>query len=123
MNGEEQHYNLVPVKVLCDSDGNSDDDVVYSSKSGNNFNHKKEWEKVSRTFPGCKNKPFDYLPRGRVDISSGNIRVFANPLIIENDSLKRLIVDEFNLNLFEDRIKWIADNSNHYRYLLDDIDI
>ncbi len=121
VNGREQRYHIVPVKVLCDLDGKTHGEAVYSSKSGRNFNHKKEWEKISRIIPGCKNKPYDYLPRGRVEIDSRIIKVFANPLIIEDDILHRLVVDEFDLTMFENNIKWIADNSNHYRYLSEEI--
>lgn len=36
---------LITVKVKCDRNGVALEDVDYSSKSGENFNHKAEWAK------------------------------------------------------------------------------
>lgn len=41
---------LICRKVLCDADGVPTESFVdFSAKSGDNFNHKAEWEKLSRS--------------------------------------------------------------------------
>ncbi len=51
------------------------------SKSGNNYNHRHLWDYVK---PHKCNKPFDYYPRGRVEISNkGKPVVYMNPNIGE----------------------------------------
>ena len=39
---------LVTVNVKCTADGESDEVVEYSSKSGENLNHKEEWKRLDR---------------------------------------------------------------------------
>ena len=52
------------------------------SKSGNNYNHTLLWEHVKPK--GCNN-PFDYYPRGRVEISNkGKPVVYMNRHIGED---------------------------------------
>ncbi len=109
-------HTVLPVRVKCDINGKETENVEYSSKSGENFNHEIEWEKLAKTNIMCRNKPFNFYPRGRVEIKNGRIRIFANPLIIENTEAKALIVRTFELDDVKDVIKWNADNSNHYRY-------
>ena len=49
------------------------------AKSGNTYNHKKLWEQIRPK--GC-NKPFNYYPRGRVEIASkGKAVVYMSPHI------------------------------------------
>ena len=57
---------LITVKTPCDKNGTALLPVCYTSKSGNNFNHKAEWEKLDRcvTF----GQQYNYYPRGRVEI-------------------------------------------------------
>ncbi|SOC08082.1 hypothetical protein [Pseudobutyrivibrio ruminis] len=107
--GVEEH--IIPVFVECNIDGTALEDVEFSSKSGTNFNHKKEWSKRNSEYP------YNYYPRGRVEIRKGKIKVFANPVIIEDEDAKRIIIDTFELLEFEDQIIWIPDGSTHYKYL------
>ena len=39
------------------------------AKSGNTYNHKKLWDAIK---PAGRNVPFDYYPRGRVEITNQN---------------------------------------------------
>ena len=109
--------NLITVKVPCDGDGNPLEKADFSSKSGDNFNHKIEWDKISEN--NRNNHPYNYYPRGRVEINNGRIRIYANPVIICDEEAKGMIVKTFELKEREKEIKWIADNSKHYQYDID----
>ena len=50
----------------CNSDGMALEHVEYSSKSRNNFNHKAEWSKLPKSV--TNGQPYNYYPRGRVEI-------------------------------------------------------
>jgi hypothetical protein len=112
-------HTINPVMVRCDRDGKALEEVEYSSKSGENFNHKIEWEKKTASVRKSQRKPFDYYPRGRVEVTPGSVKVFANPVIIADEDAKKAIVQCFELEEVKDDIKWIADNSKHYRYCRD----
>jgi len=53
---------LLCIKVACDAMGDPKEPVMFSSKSGENFNHKAEWSKLSPRL--TLGKPFNYFPRG-----------------------------------------------------------
>lgn len=83
------------------------------AKSGNTYNHKLLWNDVKPA--GC-NKPFNYYPRGRVDISNrGKPIVYMNPNIEE--SLLSDIMVEFGLR---EKPTVRYDYSDHYKCYLDD---
>ena len=109
--------NLITVKVPCDGDGNPLEKADFSSKSGDNFVHKIEWDKISEN--NRNNHPYNYYPRGRVEINKGKIKIYANPVIICDEEARGLIVKTFELKEREKEIKWIADNSKHYQYDID----
>ena len=106
---------LQTVMVSCDRNGTPTEKVEFSSKSGENFNHKIKWEKLAKN----SRHPYNYFPRGRVEISKGVVRIFANPVILAEEEAKNLIVTSFELEGVKDEIKWIADNSAHYCYVVD----
>ena len=107
-------HNLITVKVRCDRDGYPLEGVTFSSKSGENYNHKTEWNKISEI--NRNKRPYNYYPRGRVEIKKGKIKIYANPVIICDEEARGLIVKTFELKEWENEIKWIADNSKHYQY-------
>lgn len=87
-------------------------DIIGVSKSGDNYNHKLLWEHVKPK--GC-NKPFDYYPRGRVEISNkGKSVVYMNPNISE-DTVE-LIMAAFEL---QEAPLIHYDGSEHYKCYLD----
>lgn len=116
---DKQENKLLTVMVDCDISGKTLENVEFSSKSGENFNHKSEWEKQYIKING--NKPFDYYPRGRVEIKNGKIRIFANPVIIADEEAKALIIKTFELEENKNDIAWISDNTKHYRYADDTV--
>ena len=106
--------HLIVVSVKCDADGKSDRPIDFSSKSGQNFNHKAEWQKLSRSV--TRGQPFNYYPRGRVEIKNRKATVFLNP-IINKECIVSKIIDEFALmsgELIGINIK--SDGSDHYRF-------
>lgn len=87
-------------------------EVIGLSKSGDNYNHKLLWEHIKPR--GC-NKPFDYYPRGRVEVSNkGKPIVYMNRNIGE-DSIN-LIIEAFGLN---EKPMIHYDGSEHYKCYLD----
>lgn len=103
---------LVALKVKCDFCGNLLDDIPGNmlSKSGKNFNHKNAWNTLPKS--ATDRKPFNYYPRGRVEIKNGKATVFSNYL---TDELKQKIIDIFFLSTENTVFK--IDNSAHYTYL------
>ena len=66
-------------KVHCDENGTPLETAEFTSKSGDNFNHKAEWEKLSKKITG--GNPYNYYPRGRVEIKRGKATVYLNPVL------------------------------------------
>ena len=90
------------------------DDATYGiAKSGTTYNHEKLWDYIK---PRKCNKPFDYYPRGRVELNGkGNPIIYMNPNIEESFIPK--IKLEFGIS--EEPIIHY-DSSNHYRCHLDE---
>ncbi len=112
----ENPPRLITVSVECSFSGECEGNVNYSSKSGKNFNHKKEWSKLDKNV--TEGYPYNYYPRGRVEIKNGKVTIFLNP-DINTDEVLDVILTEFELK--DDRRKIIkvkSDGSNHYQYLM-----
>ena len=90
-----------------------EDSGIGVAKSGNTYNHKKLWSEIKPK--GC-NKPYNYYPRGRVDISNkGKAIIYLNPNISEDWFPE--IRSEFGIR--EDpTVRY--DYSQHYKCYLDD---
>ncbi len=105
---------LITVSAACDKNGDSKELVRFSSKSGNNFNHRPEWERLDRSITA--GRPFNYYPRGRVEIKNGKATVFLNP-VINKECVVRRIMDAFELMTGElNCINIKSDGSSHYRF-------
>ena len=90
-----------------------DDSSVGIAKSGNTYNHKKLWLEIK---PRGSNKPYNYYPRGRVDISNkGKAIIYMNPNISED--WIPAIRSEFGITETP-VIRY--DHSEHYKCYLDD---
>ena len=110
--------NLVSVKIEVDKNGKAVHDDNLNSKKGDNFNHKMTWERFNRKI--TDGKPYNYYPRGRVEIRNGKAIIFANPYICTQDVLD-MVKNEFHLHA-ENGIEEIImkpDYSNHYKCYLD----
>ena len=84
-----------------------------NSKHGDNYNHKKTWE----TYVPAelrRGKPYNYYPRGRVEIKDKEkAKIFLNP-DIATEEIIAYIVEKFRLQYR--KVKVIADGSKHYHY-------
>lgn len=88
-------------------------DCMGVAKSGLTYNHEKLWKYVKPK--GC-NKPYNYYPRGRVDITNkGKAVIYLNPNI--DEKFIKAIKLEFGIR-DEPDIKY--DFSKHYQCHLDD---
>ncbi len=89
-----------------------EDAMIGISKSGNNYNHRLLWDYIKPH--GC-NKPYDYYPRGRAELSKkGKPIIYMNKNI--DESFLELIIARFEL----DEIPKIHyDGSKHYKCYLD----
>ena len=95
------------------------EEAEFSSKSGDNFNHEIEWEKRKDSARICRRHPYNYYPRGRVEIKNGKIKIFANPVIMEEPDAMEDIIKAFELEEVKDNVSWIADGSKHYCFAVD----
>lgn len=105
---------LIIKSVACNTEGKELISVEYTSKSGENFNHKIEWGKLSKEI--TKGKEYNYFPRGRVEINKGRVAIFLNP-DINNEVVINKVIEEFELQNIEN-IRLIDDGSRHYGYHL-----
>lgn len=107
-------------RIPCDKNGTTDFEIPVetSAKNADNYNHKKLWNSLPKRTTG--GKPFDYYPRGRVEIKNGMAIVYHSPYIPQ-DELKKWLIDKFNLTACNGirKIRLIADGSEHYRCYLD----
>ena len=89
---------------------------VYSyalGKSGNTYVHKKLWERVRPQ--GC-DKPYNYYPRGRVEINGK-----GKPIVYMNSNIDESLVLEIMLRFGLKEVPKIRyDNSHHYKCHYDD---
>lgn len=112
-NHNSETPSLIIRAVECDMNGISlAEDIVYSSKSGDNFNHKLEWSRYNKEV--SKSKKYNYYPRGRVEIKKSKVIIFLNP-DINKETVIGKIIEEFDLEDVKD-IRIVADGSKHYEY-------
>lgn len=83
------------------------------AKSGNTFNHKQLWKDLS-----LGNQPYNYHPRGRVDIANnGKAVIYLNPSI-NTESVVDQVKTAFGILGENFQVK--PDYSEHYKCHLDD---
>ena len=95
---------------------NTDDNVVKLEEQ--KMNHERTWLMLDKRI--TRSKPYNYFPRGRVEIKREKAVVYLNPILNDERVLNQLI-DVFGLKE-ENAISKITiknDNSWHYRYLID----
>ena len=104
--------------IRCDPNGKSIElDQENVAKSGDTYNHKKYWESLDK--PLTNGKPYNYYPRGRVEIRNNKAIIYLNPNIAEDDIIawikKEFGLDQIHLNKIEVKV----DGSEHYKCYLD----
>ena len=107
---------LISVMVVCNNDGQALEPVQYSSKSGENFNHKIEWDRLPQSI--TEGLPYNYFPRGRVEIRKGRATIYLNPVLCRDD-IQRQICAEFGLDVTVVAIRFVADGSAHYKAMVE----
>lgn len=104
----------VTVSVECDAVGETvGPPPDYSSKSGDNFNHRIEWGELPRKVTG--GVAYNFYPRGRVEIKNGKATVWLNPALNTPEVIEK-IEKEFDLHDGDINIEIKNDNSKHYEY-------
>lgn len=102
---------LLTIKVQCDGDGTPLEAAAFGAKSGENFNHRAEWARLPKSVTA--GLPFDYWPRGRVEIKKGRATVFLHPSL-NREPVLRQIRDTFRLD-GAIPVRVVSDGSAHYR--------
>lgn len=104
---------LVCRKVWCSQKGVPLEGADFTSKSGESFNHKAEWRLLPKEITG--RKPYNYYPRGRVEIKRGRAVIYLNPVLNREEVLNK-IYQEFGL----EKLSYVSvkcDGSAHYQAL------
>lgn len=104
-------------KIVSDSDGNVLENAAalpLNAKSGKTYNHKLTWDEMPKELTG--GKPFDYYPRGRVQIANNKAIIYLNPTI-NTDDAQAFIKETFELSKENgiNKIVFKSDGSNHYK--------
>ena len=106
---------LLPFFIPCDENGIVLETPEYplESKDGTNYNHQKLWARLPHTV--TEGNPFNFYPRGRVEIREGKATVFLHPSLF-TEEIELEIVHTFGL-VSENKVKlvhFVPDDSAHY---------
>lgn len=88
-----------------------------NSKKNNNYVHQRTWPLLPYNL--TRNKPFDYWPRGRVEIKDGKLTIFINPNLNREDVLNYIYKEFDVLNQGLDGPRVVLDTYEHYKCHLD----
>ena len=111
-------YKIIGAKYLCDFNGKivSDNDWTRASTT-----HKRLWRDKYSELTDSKDKPFDYYPRGRVDIWEGKAYIFIHSTM-NFEPLIGNIISEYGLDKLDDfGLVEVIENDfqgSHYDYRL-----
>ncbi|GHV41837.1 hypothetical protein FACS189490_09540 [Clostridia bacterium] len=106
---------LLLSKVLCDASGEPLEHADFDSKHGDSFNHRKSWQRAAKnTSREIRRGPWNYFPRGRVEIKNGAAIVYHNPILSEIAEFEEAVINEFKLLGSETSIRFEPDFSQHY---------
>lgn len=104
---------ILSLPVRCGEDGNPVVPVSFNSKNGCSNTHKASWRTVAAGRKDLRRIPWNYFPRGRVEISRGRALVFLNPRILGCGNYLELIEETFGIACLDVKVK--IDNSAHYQ--------
>ncbi len=116
---KEGTFQILCCKLLCFRDGVTIEEVETGHCENDGISHEQAWTKMAKE-ENTKNKPYNYFPRGRVQIKKGKATIYANPVLC-NDSIIKAIKESFGLTLDNgiNKIRVKADNSKHYQFLME----
>ena len=106
--------DIIALRFLSDENGVLTD----GSLTSKDINHQRLWERLDSVITG--GVPYNFYPRGRVELRRGKALIFCSPHIC-TEQLKKLITERFGLRA-ENGIKEVllkADGSAHYKCELD----
>ena len=104
---------IVALSVPCDEDGTPEVSTSFNAKNGCSNTHKASWAAVTAGRKDLRKVPWDYFPRGRVEIAHGRALVFMNPQILNCGEYLERIKETFQIGHLDIRVK--IDNSVHYQ--------
>ena len=102
--------DIITIRFESDKNGVLHDTAL----TPKDINHKRQWAKLSHIVTGTV--PYNYYPRGRVELRRGKALIFCSPYIC-TDILKEYVIEHFGLteeNGITD-VTLKADGSGHYR--------
>lgn len=117
-------YTLLPFEIPCDIQGTpiGGHTMELNSKNGMTYNHKKVWETVVQkdsSYRPYNKRPYDYYPRGRVQITNNKAQIYLNQNIC-TESIVEEIKTVFGLSQNTiSQIRVVVDNSAHYACWMD----
>lgn len=115
---DEGKIELFCIKILCYRDGETLEKIETGECESEKLNHERAWAKLDKQT--TQGKPYNYYPRGRVEIKKGKARIFMNPILHQEEILEKIITS-FGLTaengLTHIRVK--HDNSYHYCFLIE----
>ena len=99
----------------CDKNGSVlNNQKPYNSRKGDSYAHKQSWEAATKdSSRRIRNKPWDFFPRGRVEISNGKATVYHNPMLAEWSEFEYAVIRGFELEGFS--VEFKPDYSKHYQ--------
>lgn len=99
--------------IPCDRMGHVDQEHEWMMASNN---HKAAWPIMpDDCVPNMKNLPWNYYPRGRVEINNGKAIVYYHPDLQDMEGFEERIIEEFGLDSEEIKtVSFKADGSAHY---------
>ena len=117
-NPEDINNSGIFLDIPCNADGTPQDSSYLNAKTGTTYNHERTWQLLDNKI--TDGKPFNYYPRGRVEIANGKATIFANPNIV-GEELVNWCTEKFHLTSLNGirKIRVIADGSSHYKCYLD----
>lgn len=110
---------ILNFKMACFRDGVTTEEVESGFCETDGISHKDAWEKLKKD-QDTKNKPYNYFPRGRVQIKKGVATICLTPEL-SHESFVEGIVASFGLTAENgiSKIKVKPNHSRHYRFLME----
>lgn len=106
---------LTCCKVLCSPNG---EELEAENTEREKLNHERVWAALDKNI--TRNKPYNYYPRGRVEIKKRKATIYLHPIMYDKEVLVQVMA-HFGLyrrnGLKDIRIK--SDHSKRYRFLME----
>ena len=107
------NFEIIGIKLPTYYSGEYSD---LGGRSKSSLTHKRLWPEYNK---GLEDKPYNYLPRGRVSIYKGVAYIHLNSLFNQPDIIDR-IIKEYNLDKLELELDFNDTyQGSHYEFLLD----